>query len=243
MAEALQRENPSGFEGSVAGLPLTDVIQLKGQNRFSGCIAVEYRERQGMIFFRDGDIIHAEQGKLMGEMALYEIIRWPGGRFNIQPKVTTTSRTIQQSISFLLLEAHRLIDEEQAAVRADEGTRREEAAAPAAVQNRMSAVAERIVKIAGVSYAVLMKKDGTPLEDDSFEAEVLSAKGMGLAGIGSRLGELFGLDEVKSAAVHARGKQILLFEAKNHYVSIAVRGDSSLAHVENEIRSTFAGRK
>lgn len=237
MADAQQREKLNGFEGSVAGLPLTDVIQLKGQNRFSGCISVEYRERQGMIFLRDGEIIHAEQGGQVGEQALYEIIRWPGGRFTIQPKVTTTSRTIRQGIPYLLLEAHRLMDEWRA------GLGPSDEAAVATVQRRMSAIAERLLQIAGVAYAVLLKKDGKPVEDDSFEAEALAGKGLALAALGNRLGALFGLDEVRSAAVHARSSQLLLFEAKNHYISIAVRGESPLAQVETEIRTTFAARK
>jgi predicted regulator of Ras-like GTPase activity (Roadblock/LC7/MglB family) len=237
MADAQQREKINGFEGAVAGLPLTDVIQLKGHNRFSGCISVEYRDRQGMAFFRDGEIIHAEQGGQIGEQALYEIIRWPGGRFTIQPKVTTTSRTIRQPIAYLLLEAHRLMDEGRAGL-APSGD-----AAVATVQRRMSAIAERLLQIAGVAYAVLLRKEGTPVEDDSFEAEALAGKGVALAGIGNRLGALFGLGEVKSAAVHARSSQLLLFEAKNHYISIAVRGESTLSQVEAEIRNAFATRK
>lgn len=239
-AETAQREKINGFEGSVAGLPLTDVIQLKGQNRFSGCICVEYRERQGMIFFRDGEIIHAEQDGRSGELALYEIIRWPGGRFSIQPKVTTTSRTIQQSISYLLLEAHRLMDEEQAGLLPPTGSGE---AAVATVRRRMSPIAERLLQIAGVSYAVLLKRDGTMVEDESFEAEALAGRGVALAGIGNRLGSLFGLGETRSAAVHGKGSQLLLFEAKNHYISIAVKAESPLAQVEADIRAAFAARK
>ncbi|RNC71358.1 MAG: DUF4388 domain-containing protein [Desulfuromonadales bacterium] len=236
MAELPQREKVYGFEGSVAGLPLTDVIQLKGHNRFSGCIVVEYQQRQGMIFFRDGEIIHAEQGGLTGDLALFEIIRWPGGRFSIQSKVTTTSRTIQLSISYLLLEAHRLMDEANAGMGpTDEGE--------VTVKRRMSAIAERLLQIAGVSYAVLLKRDGSPMEDDSFEAEALAAKGVSVAGIGGRLGELFGLGAVKSAALQARTNQLLVFEARNHYISIAVRGESSLAQVESDIRAAFAAKK
>lgn len=241
MAETLQKEQVSGFEGSVAGLPLTDVIQLKGQNRFSGCIAVEYLQKQGMVFFRDGEIIHAEQGKKTGELAFYEIIRWPGGRFNIQPKVTTTSRTIQQSVTYLLLEAHRLMDEEQAGIRPEEGEGESEEGV--GTKRKAGNIADRLLQIAGVAYAVLMRKDGSPVEDSGFEAEALAGKGGRLAGIGNRLGELFGVGEVKSAAMHARTNQILLFEAKNHYVSIAVRGENQLAQVEADIRTTFAPKK
>lgn len=240
IAESQSRENVSGFEGAVAGLPLTDVIQLKGQNRFSGCISVEYLHKQGMIFFRDGEIIHAEQGGMTGNRALYEIVCWPGGRFAIQPKVTTTGRTIQQSISYLLLEAHRLLDEARAGIVPSADP---EDDAGKNGQRRMSKIAERLLQIAGVAYAVLMKNDGAPLEDDSFEAEALAGKGLGVAAAGNHLGEAFGLGALKSAAVQAKATQLLVFEAKGHYISIAVRAESPLAQVEADIRSAFAAKK
>jgi len=237
--DSLPRDRLSGFEGSIAGLPLTDVIQLKGHNRFSGCIVIEYQQRQGMIFFRDGEIIHAEQEGKTGELALFEILRWPGGRFTIQSKVTTTSRSIQQSIGFLLLEAHRLMDED----RAGGGHFTESSDATVTVRRRMSPVAERLLQITGVSYAVLMKPDGTPIEDDSFEAEALAGKGVVLASLGARLGSLLGLGGIRSAAVHAKSSQILLFEAKSHFISLAIRGESSLSQVEADIRAAFAAKK
>lgn len=236
MLDKTVQNSVDGFEGSVAGLPLTDVLQLKGHNRFTGAISVEYRQRQGMIFFRDGDIIHAEQGGAVGEPALFEIIRWPGGRFAIQPKVTTTGRSIQQSIGYLLLEAHRLMDEENAGLRplgeAAESARR-----------RISIIAERLLQIAGVEYAVLLKADGTPVEDESAEAVALAIKGRNLSHLGNRLGDLLGLGGVKSAAVQAKAEGHLLFEAKNHYISITVGKESSLAQVESDIRVTFGSRK
>lgn len=230
------REMISGFEGSVAGLPLTDVIQLKGHNRFTGAIFVEYRQRQGMIFFRDGEIIHAEQGGAVGESALYEIISWPGGRFAIQPKVTTTGRSIQQSIGYLLLEAHRLMDEESAGLRPT-------GEATGGSARRVSVIAQRLLQIAGVDYAVLLRKDGAPVDDESAEADALARRGKGLSCLGNRLGELLGLGGVKSVAVHASAGKHLLFESKNHYISLAVAKESSLAQVEADIRAAFGSRK
>ena len=78
VAEEFQREVPAGFEGAVAGLTLPDVIQMNALNRFSGCISVHFGQHAGLIFFRDGEIIHAEQGEKTGEDAFYEILQWPG---------------------------------------------------------------------------------------------------------------------------------------------------------------------
>src|SRR5689334_9857221 len=62
----------TGFEGGVAGLGLSDLLQLNAQNRFSGCFRIEHEQSLGVIFFRDGEIVHAERGDLVGEPAFRE---------------------------------------------------------------------------------------------------------------------------------------------------------------------------
>ncbi len=100
-----------GFEGSISNLSLPDVIQLQGQNRFSGSISVAYRGEEGVIFLQAGEVVHAEAGGLRGEEAFSAIVSWPAGNFVVHPRVSTVSRTVQKSLSHLLLDAHRRIDE------------------------------------------------------------------------------------------------------------------------------------
>ncbi len=82
-----------GFHGDVTGLSLSDVIQLNGQNGFSGCITVQHGSRTGRIFFREGKIIHAEQAGKSGEEAFYDIMEWRSGHFSLERNVSTTSHT------------------------------------------------------------------------------------------------------------------------------------------------------
>ena len=238
MAQETHQKSPTiGFAGSVDGLQLADVLQLKGHNRFSGCITVEYGTRQGMIFFRDGDIIHAEQGKATGVAAFNAIICWPGGKFAIQPKVTTTSRTITESLSYLLLEAHRLMDEARSRFPQPE---------PEPVQEQQRAlpsITERALSVAGVAYAVVTDNSGVPQQDDSFEAESLAHRGLTLARIGNDLGGLFGVGTVKSAAWQGRNYQLLMFEARNNYLCVAVQGSRQLSQVETDLRAALTARK
>jgi len=65
-----------GFVGAVSGLSLADIIQVKGGNRYSGCLVVEHAGNSGVIFFRDGDVVHAEQGQLDGKRP--SIRSWDG---------------------------------------------------------------------------------------------------------------------------------------------------------------------
>lgn len=228
-------ENVSGFKGAVAGLSLTDVIQLKGHNKYTGSITVEYGDHKGVIYFVDGEIIHAELGEKSGEEAIYAIIKWPGGTFNIHPEMTSNVCTIHYRTDFLLLEALRRMDEENAGTEQDS-----RGPSPNITPRRtMSKIAARLHEIAAVTYAVLMNKQGAPLQDESIEAVALSAKGMFLAQTGNQFGELMGLGEIKAAAVHTSNYHLLMYDSKQHYLSIAVKPDCNLDAVEGEIRSAL----
>ena len=226
-----------GFQGSVAGLSLTDVIQLKGHNRYTGCITVTYGNHSGSIFFVDGEIIHAEQGNETGKQAIYEIIRWPGGTFSIHPEMTTNVCTIHCRTDYLLLDALRRLDEERAGAGKVEG---EERVTP---RRTMSKVAANIQEISAVTYAVLLDKQGTPLQDASIEAAALADKGLFLATAGNRIGALLGLGDVKAAAVQTKNFGLLMYDSKQHYLSIAVNQGCQLEAVESEIRNVLVPAK
>lgn len=232
-------QDVSGFKGAVAGLSLTDVIQLKGHNKYTGAISVEYGDSHGVIYFVDGEIIHAEQGEESGEQAIYEIIKWPGGSFNIHPEMTSNVCTIHYRTDFLLLEALRRLDEENAGSASSN-----KPAGPSVTPRRtMSKIAARLQEISNVTYAVLLDKQGSPVQDSSVEAEALAAKGLFLAQTGNQLGDLMGLGEIKAAAVHTLDYHILMYDSKQHYLSIAVKPDCNLDSVEGEIKAAFASSK
>ena len=234
-------ENVSGFQGAVAGLSLTDVIQLRGHNKYTGSITVNYGGSEGVIYFADGEIIHAVQGTNTGEEAIYQIIKWPGGNFNVHPEMTTNVCTIHYRTDFLLLEALRRLDEER-----EGGFENGSGGKPApsvTPRRTMSKIAARLQEINGITYAVLLDKDGNPLQDGSVEASALAAKGYFLAKTGNRLGELMGLGDIKAAAVQTHNFHLLMYDSKQHYLSIAVKPDFSLDHVEAEIKSALVPGK
>lgn len=247
-SEAFRKDKSSGFAGAVAGMTLADLVQLKGLNGFSGCLSVEYEEESGVVFFRDGEVIHAEQGNEKGETAFYRIITWPSGKFIAQPKVTTTNNTIKQSISYLLLEGHRLLDErthssdmsdlmrhQETSVNEEE--RRED-------ERRMSEINARLKPVAGVDYAVLISKEGAPISDESYDAEALAAQGIFLGIFGNQLGTCLGMDnELAYAAVQGKENHLMLFDSPRQYLCISLKGVRQLGAVESEVRKALAPKK
>jgi len=242
----------SGFQGEIAGLSLADVIQLKGHNKYCGCITVEYKDQRGAIYFVDGEIIHAEQGKHSGEEAIYAILKWPGGNFSLAPEMTTNVCTIHCSLNFLLLEAHRRMDEEaheeaesfKDVIEQSERRQQPREPDPATSQQRtMSAAAARVMSVNAVTYATLLDKQGHPVQDDSQEAESLSAKGLFMAQSSIKLGELMGLGELRAAVTQTDNFDLLLYDSRQHYLCIAIKPNSKLDGVEAEIKAALAPGK
>ena len=225
-----------GFEGSVAGLGLPDVVELSANNRFSGCVSVRHGPATGLIFFRDGEVIHAEQDGIRGERAFYEIMQWPGGKFSLEPNVATTSRTIERSWKFLLMEAHRLMDESRSG-------RPAAPRAPAPAAATAPTMMQRIREIQGVTYAVLLTKEGARTGDDSYEAETLEGQTAYLAMLGRRLGEIFQAGQVLAATVQGTDRHLLLLATRTHDLSVLVEGSSQPGAVEAEIRKLVSSRR
>lgn len=99
-----------GFRG-VMQVGLQDVLQMECLSRKSSILSVSTGSRRGQIYVCDGQIIHAESGRLQGEMALYGLLGLSGGEFSLQPYVEPPRRSISGQYEFLLMEAARLRDE------------------------------------------------------------------------------------------------------------------------------------
>jgi hypothetical protein len=234
------------FEGEIAGLGLSDVIQLNIQNRFSGCVDVRLGDRgdqRGLLFFRDGELIHAEQGNLIGEAGFFQMMSWPGGRFALRENVATTQSTIQRSSAFLLLEALRLADEGRAgrgqAERAPAPRPHPAPTRPAPVRPFL----ERVRELPGVTYAVLQPRDGGRPADDSAEAETLAGQALYLAMVTRRIGANLPLGECLSAAVQGSRCQLLFLVTKNHYLALRIKAEAPPGSVEVGVRKLLAAAR
>jgi predicted regulator of Ras-like GTPase activity (Roadblock/LC7/MglB family) len=241
MASPSDSPKRADSKGEIVGLDLSDIIQINQHNRFSGCLAIQSPAGSGALFFRDGEVIHAEQGVRSGEEAFYDILEWPPGKLLLQPNVTTTRNTIQKGSQHLLLDAARVLDERRAgrSAKTPPPPARDAGARP---PMRSSEVLEKLRRIPGVAYAALHGKDGAQVGDESYEAEVLAGQAVFLSMIGNQLAGIFQTGAILSAAVHGASRHLLLFSTKSHFLSVLVQGDTQAGAVEAEVRRILAGR-
>jgi predicted regulator of Ras-like GTPase activity (Roadblock/LC7/MglB family) len=102
-----------GFMGHISDLQLTDIIQLNCLGRMKNALSIAVEDEEGIIYFRDGEIVHAVYGKEEGEGALFTILGWEGGDFKTISGEESSKATIDRSWQELLIEAMRRKDEGQ----------------------------------------------------------------------------------------------------------------------------------
>lgn len=153
--DGLQEEK--GFKGSVSDFQLSDIIQLNCLGRLTISLNVRNENERGTIYFRDGNIVHAETKDLAGEAAFHHIMRWKGGEFSVNKESTIPQETIFRSWQSLLLESMRRVDEDSKLVQEDE--EREQYWRLLKIKSVLS----RLSKAEGVRHILLHSQEGAPI--------------------------------------------------------------------------------
>jgi hypothetical protein len=63
------------------------------------------------VFFSEGQVKHATYGSLVGDPAVFKVLRWTGGSFQLDFEGKTEKETTQLNTQGLLMEGLRLLDE------------------------------------------------------------------------------------------------------------------------------------
>lgn len=100
-----------GFTGMLRRVGLQDILQLECLARSSVVLEVRAGENRGLIYVKDGQIVHAEVGSQEGEEAFNRLLALGGGEFEMRPWAEPPRTTVSGSWEFLLMEAARSRDE------------------------------------------------------------------------------------------------------------------------------------
>src|SRR4051812_9619755 len=110
--EGGKRESRTKFAGQLADMAVVDLIQTIEISRKSGVIHFTHPDgKRGAIYFRNGKVIDAELGRLGGEEAVYRLLVWSEGEFEVEFKHVRRKDVIELSSQGLLMEGMRRVDE------------------------------------------------------------------------------------------------------------------------------------
>ncbi len=103
-----------GITGDLENLSLPDVFQMLSLGMKTACVTIRSRKRNGIIWFRNGNVVNARANRKHGSDAVYEMLRWKTGGFSIEHGIEADEDTIEMDTMFMLMEGLRMLDEEAA---------------------------------------------------------------------------------------------------------------------------------
>jgi hypothetical protein len=99
------------LQGNLEDFELTDVFQLIQLGQKDGGLRIQSDNDVGIVYFKNGMVIHAKTNSVQGEPAIDSILSWKKGRFVFNPSEETLEHTVDLPIQQVILEAARRIDE------------------------------------------------------------------------------------------------------------------------------------
>ena|SRR5579883_109293 len=120
LLEKMAREEPGSIvKGNLAQMNVIDLLQSLEMGRKTCALTITSGNQRCTLYFGEGQIQHGVCGKLSGDSAVYEVVRWAEGNFQIDFNGATKEQTTTQSTQGLLMEGLRLLDESNNAAGTD----------------------------------------------------------------------------------------------------------------------------
>src|SRR5258708_16068197 len=109
--EKMARESPgeSVLRGSLAQMNVLDLLQSLDMGHKTCALTLSNNGDKCSMYFTDGQINHAVYGELKGDEAVYKVLTWGAGTFEIDFSRSSSEQTVTQSTQGLLLECLRLL--------------------------------------------------------------------------------------------------------------------------------------
>lgn len=99
------------MKGRLEDMAVADLIQHNCQDHKTARLQLKNGNQKGDVFIKNGNVVHAVTGVLSGEDAVYELVTWEQGTFDLVPEAEAPAVTITRNWTSLLLEAARVTDE------------------------------------------------------------------------------------------------------------------------------------
>jgi CheY-like chemotaxis protein len=113
--EKMAKTAPSDgvVRGNLAQMNVIDLMQSLEMGRKSCQLTLTKDGDKCEVFFVDGQVKHATYGSLVGDEAVFKVLRWTGGSFELDFEGKIDKETTQLNTQGLLMEGLRLLDESQ----------------------------------------------------------------------------------------------------------------------------------
>jgi CheY-like chemotaxis protein len=99
------------LRGSLSQMNVIDLMQSLEMGRKSCLLSLTRDDEKCDVYFAEGQVVHAVYGSSKGDEAVFKVLRWTGGSFQLDFEGKTTETSTQLNTQGLLMEGLRLLDE------------------------------------------------------------------------------------------------------------------------------------
>ena len=123
--EKMAKTAPSDgvLRGNLSQMNVIDLVQSLEMGRKSCALTLSNDRDKCEMYFSEGQVTHAAYGSLIGDKAVFKVLSWTGGSFQINFEGKTSKQTTSLNTQGLLMEGLRMLDESK---RDDGGAEEEE---------------------------------------------------------------------------------------------------------------------
>jgi len=224
-------EKRGGFVGQVVDLQLVDIIQMACLGKFSMSLAVSKGDEEGLIYFKNGEIAHAEMGDLEGKEALYTMLDWNEGKFNSQMGISPPKETVTDRWEHLLLEGMKRRDDAAVTEERDSTVLMQEVEQAfedldkeAAIKELLERLLRILTSIEGFEKGVWVDTKGNMVTNDSQTfTEREASIPLLMFTMASRLGKSLGNAQPLRINLGYKNKQTTIMKYNQLYLMVVLR--------------------
>jgi CheY-like chemotaxis protein len=102
----------AGVRGHIQNMSTPSLLQIVSMDRKTCTLLMSTPDKSGHLFIHKGDLVDARAGDLRGEDAALAILAWPFPTITIDSRCKFTERTVHKPLTYIIMEAMRLADEQ-----------------------------------------------------------------------------------------------------------------------------------
>lgn len=108
------------ISGTLNDMSVYELLQMPVRERKTGTLTIQSQDQRAELTYDQGVLIHAENNELTGEEAVYPILAWDTGTFDLDFHPISKPTNVQLKIENIIMEGVRRLDENKK-VREDSG--------------------------------------------------------------------------------------------------------------------------
>ncbi len=221
----------SSFEGKMSGIQLIDIIQINNLSQTSTALRINADGRKGVMYFFEGNIVHAICDDLIGEEAFYRLLGFKGGTIEAFYPDQFPESTITTPVDVLLLKGSLLEDEmgeQNSSPRPSESESQPDSMYPAETKtlneeegmDELKDLLAEFTNIPGVNTVCLVGRDG-------FLLQSVALSGIDAEMIGAIASSGFGASEAMGNQLEKGNMSMTMVEYENGPVMFAPVGSEA----------------